>query len=262
MDPGVALRVVAMAWLTIDRGNTTLDCRVVSGDKVLRLRFRPPINGLTRVLDQASRDGHVVEGLLCCCVVAPALDDLRREASALGLPLRSAGPELPCPLRVDYPKPVTLGVDRWVAAFAASRRFGDTVLIDCGTAVTVDGVTADGHFLGGTIGAGLGLQARALAAAAPALPQFDRRPPDGWPPNTSLDAVRAGVGLGFVEQVRGLCERHEARWPAGRKAPLRVVTGGDAEELVDLAPDLGLTLAPGLIHDGLLLLEEFCASNS
>lgn len=251
-----------MAWLTIDRGNTTLDCRVVTGGEVLRRRVRPQADALARVLDEASRDGHAVKGLLCCCVVAPALGELRAEASRLGLPLRAAGDELLCPLRLDYPQPVTLGVDRWVAAFAASRRFGDSVVIDCGTAVTVDGVTADGHFLGGAIGPGLGLQARALAAAAPVLPEYDRRPPGGWPPNTSLDAVRAGVGLGFVAQVRGLCERHEVHWPVGRPAPVRLVTGGDADELVSLAPDLGLMLAPSLIHDGLLLLGELCTSNS
>jgi pantothenate kinase type III len=67
------------------------------------------------------------------------------------IPLLQAGIDLPCPLPLAYETPHTLGADRWVTALAAHRRHGRAVVVDCGSATTVNLVEADGTFHGGAI---------------------------------------------------------------------------------------------------------------
>ena len=61
-----------------------------------------------------------------------------------------------------YPEPVRLGVDRWVAMIEGFRRFGPCIIVDCGSALTIDAVDAHGHFMGGYIVPGLGMLRGAL----------------------------------------------------------------------------------------------------
>lgn len=73
-------------------------------------------------------------------------------------------------VRNGYTRPGALGVDRWLAVLAAKARTpGAAVVLDCGTTMTLDVVTADGQHLGGYIVPGLRLQLQALAARSEAL---------------------------------------------------------------------------------------------
>jgi type III pantothenate kinase len=240
--------------LTVDRGNTTLDCCLWGGSLERRQRLDPETPGIEafvagRLPDLAGGLSVVPDGL------GPVADGLRR----LGVELLVAGVDLPCPLDLAYPEPATLGVDRWVAALAARRLFGTAVVVDCGTAVTVDLVTAEGRFLGGAIAPGLAALARGLAAGAPALPVWDRRPPAVLPPVDSADAVRAGVTLGFAALCDGLVERLRAA--AGRPDAVAVVTGGDAEALLEHARSR-FRHVPDLVHEGLRCLLSARLSSS
>ncbi len=128
-----------------------------------------------------------------------------------------------------YHAPEKLGVDRWLAVLAASRRYSTdvVVVVDCGSAITVD-VVAEGRHLGGYIAPGLGLMMSALyrntsQVKVAALSSAEL----AWGRDTD-DAVSAGVlsmAVGLVERV---C-RSEGR--EGGSLSL-VVTGGDAAEVV------------------------------
>ena len=84
---------------------------------------------------------------------------LERAAEALGLPLTVATADR-IPLLTALPRPDLTGPDRLLAAWTASVLHGQPVIVvDLGTATTVDAVDADGFFLGGAILPGLGLAA-------------------------------------------------------------------------------------------------------
>ncbi len=229
----------------MDRGNTTLDC-LLSGPGVhVREHVDPTAAGVTRFLA-----GHRPSRCAASTVVPGGLAPV---FAVLGDLVRVAGRDLPCPLRLAYPDPTTLGVDRWVAAVAARARHGNAVVVDCGTAVTVDLVTADGRHLGGAIGAGLGTTARALARSAPTLPGFDGARPSALPAITSADAVRAGIGTGFAHLVRGLVRDCVEAADLGSAA--RILTGGDAELAASFLGD-GFVVESDLVHAGLRCLLD------
>ena len=177
-----------------------------------------------------------------------------------------AGRDLPCPLQLAYDERAGLGVDRWVAAFAAHRLYRAAVVVDCGTAVTVDFVAADGRLIAGAIAPGAGPMAAALAAAAPALPAVRWTPGFDWPATSSQAAVDAGVQLGFCGMIDHLVAALLATATSG-VAPTRVLTGGGAAVYLQNREnrenkDGGFRHHPDLLHQGLRWLYEMRSSNS
>ena len=146
-----------------------------------------------------------------------------------------------------YRDPARLGVDRWAALIGAwARRPGQAaVIVDCGSAVTVDGLRADGQHLGGVIFPGLAMMAEAFYART----GFDVRSADtdaDLGATSTADAVAAGARLA----VLGAIERGLRVWCERLPGAALWLTGGDAPSL---APDLPATVqqAPYLVLEGL-----------
>jgi type III pantothenate kinase len=136
---------------------------------------------------------------------------------------------VPLPIRVDRPGEV--GPDRLVNAYAAAHLYGTpAVVVDCGTATTLDAVDHAGAFVGGAIAPGLVLGLEALAARTARLPRVEPRLPDGPIGNDTAAAIRAGTVLGHRAMIEGLLARMCRQLAAGAGlAPhdVRVVlTGG------------------------------------
>jgi type III pantothenate kinase len=124
-----------------------------------------------------------------------------------------------------YATPSRLGVDRWVGMIGAKAVCGlPLCLVDCGTAVTVDLVGADGQHRGGWIAPGLPLMRSILADRLRLVAGV----PDGEVAPWGGDTEEC-VACGTLAMVRGLVERalREARAALGEEPPL-VLTGGDA----------------------------------
>jgi type III pantothenate kinase len=146
-------------------------------------------------------------------------------AGALEMPLLHATPStIPLPVRLRAPDGV--GADRLVDAYAAAQLHGvPVIVVDLGTATTVDLVDESGAFRGGAILVGVELGARALANGTALLPDVGvDRIPSGLGTNT-LEAMSSGLLLGHLGAVREVVERitRDARLP-GR--PRVIVTGG------------------------------------
>ncbi len=238
----------SLALLTVDRGNTTLD---------LLLHTDPPVRVRLPATEPARLEGALAamprpRRAVGATVVRGGLDPLARLLAGIGVRLELAGVDLPCPLPTRYAEPGTLGVDRWVTALAAHRELRAAVVVDCGTAVTVDAVAADGTFLGGAIAPGLAAMALGLATAAPALPAFDRRRQISVPATSSSAAVDAGVMLAFAGAVERLVAEIA---PVLGGAPPVLITGGDAEVCLRHGR-LQAKLVPDLLHRGLRWLAE------
>ena len=117
------------------------------------------------------------------------------------------------PLAVKLPRPDMVGVDRLLDALAANRLRTPgrpAVVVDVGSAITVDLVDADGAFLGGAILPGIAMSARALHEFTDLLPQIDMAELAEPPPalgTATVAAMRSGLFWGAVGAVRQLVEQ-------------------------------------------------------
>jgi type III pantothenate kinase len=165
--------------------------------------------------------------------------------------------DVPLPLDVD--EPARVGIDRLLGALAADRLRGRgraAIVVDLGSAITVDLLTADGAFAGGAILPGIGMSARALAEQTDALPHvaMDRleRPPV-TPGKSTIAAIEAGLYWGAVGAIRSLI----AQLSAGMAEPPEVfLTGGASPQVVELLnADRQVRHVPHLVLSGIALVE-------
>ncbi|MCC7547230.1 MAG: type III pantothenate kinase [Burkholderiales bacterium] len=152
-----------------------------------------------------------------------------------------------CGVRSRYEDPVQLGSDRWAALIGThARRLGDAVVVDCGTAVTVDALAGDGEFLGGLILPGIALMQHALARGTAELPLgggvFEPFP------RNSANAIYSGA----VQAICGAIERMRTLLLArGADHASVVLCGGDAQVVAPLLTPAPL-FAPALVLEGLV----------
>ncbi|MCA8942150.1 MAG: type III pantothenate kinase [Planctomycetes bacterium] len=240
--------------LTVDRGNTTLDCRLGSGGSAVRDRLEPTERALVEFV--GSRPLDVV---VAASVVDRGDDELASFCRQRGIPLLRAGVELPCPFPTGYRDVAELGVDRWVGAFAAREVHGPCVVVDAGTAVTVDAIDGD-RFFAGVIAPGLATASAGLVQRAPRLPLADLDAGSVELPSASpTQSVTAGALLGFAAMVDGLVSR--VRAAARIASGIVVLTGGDADRIVRHS-ETAFEHEPDLVHAGLTWLFQRRDSSS
>ena len=132
------------------------------------------------------------------------------------------------PIRIDNPYEV--GADRLVNAVAAYERQQDTcIVVDFGTAITYDAVSAAGEYLGGIISPGAEISIDALYERAAKLPKVELGEPGSLIGKSTVDAIRSGIVFGFAGQVEGIVQR--LRDELGGDTHV-IATGGLAQVLV------------------------------
>jgi type III pantothenate kinase len=132
------------------------------------------------------------------------------------------------PIRMDNPREV--GADRLVNAVAAYDRVHDVcVVVDFGTAITYDVVSAAGEYLGGIITPGAEISIDALYEKAAKLPKVELAQPRSLIGKSTVDAIRSGIIYGFAGQVDGIVGRLRAE--LGPETAV-LATGGLAGALV------------------------------
>ena len=134
--------------------------------------------------------------------------------------------DLPVPIGKDYETPETLGPDRVAAAVGATVLFPNEncVVIDMGTCVTYDWVSADAVFHGGLISPGLRIRFEAMHTFTKKLPLVEA---DGFPPlngKNTRQAMQSGAVNGLLAEVEGIIARY--RFERGDCRVL--LCGGDA----------------------------------
>jgi len=152
--------------------------------------------------------------------------------------------------------PEGVGLDRlYAAAAAAELCAGSCIVVDAGTALTVDAVALEGTvraFLGGAIAPGPALLAAALAEGTARLPRIQPEPCARALGRSTDEALRAGIGLGFRGAAQALVEQLAAE--AGFGAVPVFLTGGARAHLLLPEPFTArpLRIVPDLVHRGLL----------
>lgn len=150
---------------------------------------------------------------------------IRDVATGLGwLLIEADAASIPIPVHVRNPERV--GADRLLGAWTARELFGAPVLVvDVGTATTIDVVDGDGAFVGGAIMPGPELAIQSLSTDTALLPTVVPRLPDRAIGRDTVEAIQSGVVLGHLAAIEGLLAlmTDELRAP---DRPTVVLTGG------------------------------------
>ena len=149
-------------------------------------------------------------------------------------------------IRVRYDPPRDVGADRIVDAAAAFQIHGGPVIVvDIGTAIVFDAVTADGDYLGGAIAPGISIAADSLFHATAMLRRVELAAPDSAIGKNTVHALQSGLVLGYAELVKGMVRRFKEELADDARV---VATGGLANVVAEEAgvfdvidPDLTLT---------------------
>ena len=163
------------------------------------------------------------------------------------------GPGIKTGMPIRYDNPHEVGADRIANGVAALARFGGpVVVVDFGTATTIDVIDASGAYLGGAIAPGVATSAEALFSKAARLSKVDLEPPSAVIGTNTRMSVQAGLLLGEAAMVDGLVRR---TWSELGAQTHVIATGGLAERMAALCEtitdvDVDLTL------DGLRMIYE------
>ena len=148
----------------------------------------------------------------------------------LGQRMLVVGPAIRTGMPIRYDNPHEVGADRLANAVAAYDRVGDRcIVVDFGTAITYDVISAAGEYLGGIITPGAEISIDALYERAAKLPKVELAEPRALIGKSTVDAIRSGVVFGFAAQVDGIVRRLRAELGSGTTV---IATGGLAEVLV------------------------------
>jgi type III pantothenate kinase len=251
--------------LTLDVGNSQIHGGVFDGD-TLRVQFRKtthPIGSsdelgvfLRAVLRENQIDPAAVRRVAICSVVPPVAYPLRAACvKYFGCEpfLLQAG--VKTGLKIKYRNPAEVGADRVANAIAATLRNPgrNCLVVDCGTATTVDVVTAGGDYLGGAILPGLGISAEMLSSRTARLPAVEIFKPESALGRSTVESIQAGLYHGHVGAIRQLVAQL-TKEAFGSEKPAVIGTGGftrmfEAEQIFD-------EIVPELVLFGLKRAEE------
>jgi type III pantothenate kinase len=222
--------------LTIDVGNTNTVLGVFRGEGLIanwrlttaRTQTVDEYGVLTRNLfSLAGLSKEMISGVIISSVVPP-LNWTLAEMSRLYLGKKALFVELGVKtgMSVHVDNPMEVGADRIVNGVAAFHQYGGPcVVVDFGTAITFDVISAKCEFLGGVIAPGLGIASEALFSRTARLPRVEIKDPGKTIGTNTVTNIQAGLYYGAVDMVDGMLARIKAEMKA---EPTVVATGGQA----------------------------------
>ena len=250
--------------LAVDVGNTQTHLGAFDGERLVEhWRFQTRagmtadelaarIAGFMELSGVALGD---VTSLIVSSVVPPlgAQYEQLAERYLDGADCLQVGPGIKTGMAIRIDNPYEVGADRLVNAVAAYERFGEAcVVVDFGTGINFDAVSADGEYLGGAIAPGVEISLTALTERGARIPRIDLAEPETAIGKSTRAAIQSGVVYGFAGLIDGVARRIEAELGAG--APF-IATGGLASaiapfcEAIDEVDDLLTLTGLRLIHE-------------
>lgn len=244
-EPGFSSNLPILALAV---GNTRTRWATFRGRELLRSHAEPNLDPAA-LAERIGPDAAGVEVVAVASVnepfARPLLEALSERVNAR---IERVGDGLPLDLTHSLDDASTLGQDRALNAIAAFARARQAcVIVDAGTAITVDFIDGEGVFHGGAIAPGLNAMLDALHRSTAALPALRHEPPgpDRGPiGKDTRHAMILGVRAAAQGMVRMLVERYAEVYGA---YPQVIATGGDAATLFeddglvdDIVPDLQL----------------------
>lgn len=237
-------------YLLIDVSNSYTKLAFSTRRKVARAS-RIPTKQLTRAAVESLLSRRIVRAVIVSSVVPAANAAIRRAADSIPSLFISARCNLG--VGVDYPSPETIGADRLANAAAVAELYGKpAIVVDFGTAVTFDVVSASGSYVGGVIAPGLESMTSFLYQRTALLPKLTLREPQSAIGRSTRGAMMSGAIYGYRGLVREIIERIRAE-SFHRKKVRVVATGGYAQLIARQLPEIE-EVHPGLTLEGLRLI--------
>lgn len=231
-------------YLTLDIGNTRVKAGLFEDNRLVRHTNWSDAS-LQNLPDWLG--GCALQGVLVASVAAESpgrLDWLRACAEVWELTAQTA-----LPFRNAYRTPETLGKDRVAAVAGAQALFPgrDCLVVDCGTCIKYEWLTAAGVYEGGNIAPGLRMRIQAMHAFTARLPEVEVEMPASPIGDSTVTALQNGALRGAVLEIRGFRALFRERLPGG----LCILSGGDARFLQPFLSEAETILEEHLILYGL-----------
>jgi len=209
--------------LVVDIGNTFVKAAIFAGQQIIDLQryatFSP-----NQIAQQIKNHGPIESMLISS--VRRKEDFQFNGAEEWPGKIVELTHKTPLPITLNYETPTTLGRDRIAAAVGAHTIFpkNNVLIIDLGTAITIDLINAQGTFQGGNISPGVRTRFRSLHEYTGALPLVEPRFPFPARGTNTQEALLAGVMEGIAWELKGYINQHITTEPNAKI----IVTGGDA----------------------------------
>lgn len=252
--------------LAIDAGNTNVVFALLEGREI-KARWRIATDPrrtadeyavwLSQLLTLEGYDRAQVSGVIIATVVPRALHNLQTLARKYfgSEPLIAGEPPVEWGMALDVLEPKSVGADRAVTMIAAhALHAGDLIVIDFGTATTLDVVDYKGAYKGGVIAPGINLSLDALVTAAAKLPRIAIEAPADTSVigRDTVSQMQIGIFWGYVAMIEGLVARMKAE--VGR--PITVVATGGLAILFERHTTMFDAVEPDLTIQGLAILWD------
>ena len=232
--------------IAVDIGNTNIQFGLFKGRKLKKL-FNVDSHAVSAGRLKKALAAYQQE-LLVVCSVVPSITKLFKQ--------------LPNKVYIASPKKIPIncfydlkqiGPDRLVAAFAAKKLFKDTrMILDFGTAITLDFINHKGDYQGGIILPGIGSTLKVFSKCALLPAQLQVKASEAIIPKTTQDSINKGLKQGFSLMLNSLINKYRRKLGISIRNPV-IITGGDADFIEPLL-DFDRHYEPHLVLKGLAFL--------
>ena len=232
--------------LAIDIGNTTINNGIFEG-RILKRSFRIP----TYKKDLRDSYRAILKKIDRVVIVSVVPEVLGRVEKIFGKSAEIVGKNIATDVRNKYKRPGQVGQDRLVNAMAAYELYGGAnIIVDFGTAITIDVINHRREYLGGVIVPGVEISLDALSSKAAMLPKIKLDRPKGILGKETRESMISGAIYGFASLCDGIVERLKKRH--SKKA--RIIATGGLSRLIGPYCETVDEIDPELTLKGLMLI--------
>ncbi len=246
--------------LVVDVGNTTIHFAVFQNKAIVSRQTLSTVQKTSELITEFKKVLSVFyrrySALSCVviCSVVPSVTKVLEPLVFRNLKVKSVivGRDVIVPIKNLYNNPKQVGQDRLVGAYAACELYGEPVIvIDLGTAITLDVVSEKREYLGGIIVPGIHITAETLFERTALLPLVEITKPKALIGKDTQQSILSGIFYGYGEMLKGLIKllSHDSKIK-----PKVIITGGHAKLMAEYIKESVDVVDPDLFLKGLALL--------
>lgn len=249
-------------FMTVDVGNTYIHFAVCKGRDIVNRKAVVTVQKsatlsaeFNSILFALSRR-YLGFNCVVICSVVPAVTKILEACICKNLEIKPliVGRDIVVPIKNCYANPKQVGQDRLVCAYAASELHGyPVIVIDLGTAITLDVVSAKRQYLGGIIVPGIHITAETLFERTALLPLVEITKPKSLIGKDTQGSILSGIFYGYGEMLKGLIKLLSRDL---KIKPNVILTGGHAKLMAKYIQKSVHVVEPDLVLKGLAFLAK------